>query len=92
MMRDSALRQKCRELLLQMMRLSSQDWENQVPADHISRNAWQRTAEKLVEHVRTVGEMPGFTLSEPEISIHYHRSLRDLVELIKDRSVGGRMQ
>lgn len=64
-----------------------------VPADHITRQTWQDNVEALVSELRGRLNQPAFGLSEPEISISYHRPLSDFYTLVRRRAglgTGGR--
>jgi hypothetical protein len=58
------------------------DW---VPAENVSRDAWQEIAEECVLRLRRLARRPAFGLGEAEISIHYHKPVREFARLLSER-------
>jgi hypothetical protein len=73
------------EILCSILRLDEEEWADYVPADHVTRQFWQLVSDRLVELINNHVDGMELQLSEPEISIHYHRRLRFLAELIRNK-------
>jgi len=56
-----------------------------VPAEHVTRQEWQLTAEGCIEQLRKLTDRKAFGLSEAEISVHYHQTLDTFIELLQLR-------
>ncbi len=56
-----------------------------VAAVHISRQAWQVLVEELVVELRKTYRRPAFGLSDAEVSVHYHRPIKDFAELLRTK-------
>lgn len=54
-----------------------------VPADYISRHAWQVAVEECVEELRKLTNRKAFGLSEAEISVHYHGTLDKFIDMLQ---------
>lgn len=52
-----------------------------IPADGMSRQAWQEDIEAFVQIVRAIFDNQSFKLTSAEISICYHRPLTELASL-----------
>ena len=73
------------ELLRSILRLDEEEWADYIPAEHVSRHYWQLASERIIDSIRHHLDHADFELSQPEISIHYHRRLRFLADLIKTK-------
>lgn len=58
------------------------DW---VPAENISREQWQRAVEALTQCIRQRAGRPAFGFGDAEVSVHYHKALRDFAALARER-------
>lgn len=65
--------------------LPANGWTDLIPAEKLSRQAWQEAVEQLTFRLRDLFRRPAFGLSESEISLHYHLPLGDFIALIKRR-------
>jgi len=67
------------------LNIAQDDWGTWVPAERISRQAWQETVEAFVIEARAVIGRPAFGVSEAEISIHYHKPIEFFCRLAGER-------
>ncbi len=56
--------------------VENKEWESWTAENHISRQSWQDKVEKLIKTLRVNYSSPAFGLTEREISIFYHKSLK----------------
>ena len=75
-----------RALLLERFAATVETWDNWQPQDNISRQVWQDAVEQLALLIRQEFGQPGFELTKSEISIHYHKPLREFAGLISQKT------
>ncbi len=73
-------------LLRKHFSLNGKDWQKQVPANTISRQAWQEAVETVVEAVRGNDDCPVLMLQASEISVCYHKPVGNFVRLVVQKT------
>ena len=56
-----------------------------VPAEHVSRDAWQAIAEDVIGRLRLLTGRAAFGVGEAELSVLYHRPVADFARLVLER-------
>ena len=80
------MRTTIEQILRQHIIFDGEPWLDLVPADEISRQAWQETVEILVEEVRIKSGYPTLELHTSEVSIFYHKTIGDFIQLVVQKT------
>jgi hypothetical protein len=60
-------------------------WPLWVPAEHISRQAWQEAVEAVVADMRKTSGQSAFGLKSWEVSIYYHQPLGEFARELRQQ-------
>lgn len=74
---------RCAEEFLAKIGADGDSW---IPAENMERQDWQNAVEAAVPRLRKQLAQPVFGLSEPEVSIFYHRPIIEFIDLILHRA------
>jgi len=58
---------------------------DRIPADHVSRQVWQKAVEQLIVQIREQTACEDFFLTRSEISVFFHKTHAEFAEFINKR-------
>ncbi|MCP4182444.1 MAG: hypothetical protein GY761_03895 [Hyphomicrobiales bacterium] len=73
------------ELIRNYFSLDTNGWKIWMPAENVSRQSWQEFVETLLNELNADSTQSHISLSDAEISLHYHLPLIQFSHLLKKR-------